>query len=174
MRDREDIRELAVKDMDLKIMMLAVAVLVLAGALAYYFIIYPTSGDFLFNRNPVSYEQSANQMLDSKEICIMGNITDTIDPQRKNIMNCGVDYASSLGAINKSVQSYFIEGDECTRLEGITDIDACMIDLNKRGCYIIFIGNELKGTPKTLDSLLYVPIGNEYQNESCSVKKKVS
>jgi hypothetical protein len=160
--------------MDIRAIVLVVAALVLIGALAYYFVVYPTSGSFLFGRNPISYSDSAAQLLNAGEVCIMGNITDTIDPQRKNIMNCGVDYASSLGAINKSVQTYFIEGNECTRLEGITDVNNCMIDLNKRGCYIIFIGNELNGTPKTLDSLLYVPIGNDYQNESCSIRKKVS
>jgi hypothetical protein len=160
--------------MDTKIMALAIAIMALAAALAYYFIVYPTGSGFLFGRNPVSYSDSSGQLLDAKEVCIMGNISDTIDPQRKNIMNCGVDYASSLGAINKSVQTYFIEGNECTRLEGVTDVGNCMIELNKRGCYIIFIGNSLNGTPKTLDNLIYVPIGNDYQNKSCSVKKRVS
>ena len=159
--------------MDIKIIAVMLAAIALAGALGYYFYIYPTNGDFLFGRNPISYSESASQILESKEVCIIGNITDTIDPQRKNMMNCGVDYASSLGGMNKSIQTYFIESGECTRLEGVTDINTCLIELNKRGCYMIFIGNELNGTPKTLDHLLYVPIGNEYANESCSIRQKV-
>jgi hypothetical protein len=95
-------------------------------------------------------------------------VTNALDPRRQNIMNCGIGFASALGGI-KEVNAYVVEGGECTRMSGIGTIADCAREINAKGCYIIFIGNDEAG-PMTLDGLVYVPIGLQYQNMSCSVK----
>jgi hypothetical protein len=154
--------------MDIKDAVVVVGAIALAACLCWYFYYYPIGKDFFFGRDGVSYSDANSQLQSAASVCLVENISGLVDPIRKNVMDCGIDFASSLGGI-KGVDAYVIEGSECTSLNGVGAIADCAREIHAKGCYIIFIGKN-DTAPKTLNGLVYVPIGESDVNGSCSVR----
>jgi hypothetical protein len=153
--------------MDIKGIAVALGAAVLVACLYWHFYYVPGNGDFFFGRAEVGYSTANSQLQSSDSVCLVENISNLVDPTRMNVMNCGIDFASSLGGI-KGVEAYVIEDESCTSMAGVRGILDCAREIHANGCYIIFVGN-VTG-PRTLDGLVYVPIGKTYGNGSCSVK----
>jgi hypothetical protein len=153
--------------MDTKDIAVALGFVALVACLYWHFYYVPGSGDFFFGRGETTYSSANAQLQSSDSVCLVENISNLVDPARMNVMNCGIDFASSLGGI-KDVEAYVIEGESCTSMAGVRTIGECAREIHANGCYIIFVGN-VTG-PRTLDGLIYVPIGGTYVNNSCSVK----
>jgi hypothetical protein len=153
--------------MDIKDIAVALGAAILVACLYWYFYYIPGSGDFFFGRGETTYSSANAQLQSAESVCLVENISGLVDPTRMNVMNCGIDFASSLGGI-KDVEAYVIEDKSCTSMAGVRTIGDCAREIHANGCYILFIGN-VTG-PETLDGLIYVPIGETYANGSCSVK----
>jgi hypothetical protein len=154
--------------MDAKDAAVALGAIILAACLCYYFYYYPAGRDYFFGRADVSYASANAQLQSAGSVCIVENISGMVDPERMNIMNCGIDFAASLGGI-KGVDAYALEGDNCTSMTGLRTTGGCAMEIHAKGCYIIFIGPNETG-PRTLDGLTYVPISESYQNMSCFIR----
>jgi|GEM_PF-7092610 len=154
--------------MDAKDAVVVLGTIILAACLYYYFYYYPTGGDYFLGRADVSYADANAQLQSAETVCLVENISGLLDPTRMNIMNCGIDFASSLGGI-KGVDAFVLEGGSCTSMSGLGSIADCERKIHTEGCYILYIGSNETG-PRTLDGLTYVPVGNVYQNLSCSIK----
>jgi hypothetical protein len=154
--------------MDAKDAAVVLGAIILAACLYWYFYYYTASRDYFFGRADVSYADANAQLQSAGSVCIVENISGVPDPARMNIMNCGIDFAASLGGI-KGVDAYVLEGENCTSMSGLQAISGCAREIHTKGCYILYIGSNETG-PRTLDGLTYVPVGSVYQNMSCSIK----
>lgn len=90
----------------------------------------------------------------------------TNDTIRKNIQQCGIDFAGSSGLVDKNLSIFAFEGDKCTSLDGIVDINICLDKLKFANITI-----QIKQADKTLiyKNKLLVGIGKNYPSKSCSI-----
>ena len=154
--------------MDIKDLAVAFGAILLVACLYYYFYYYPANRDFFLDRADVSYSTANAQLQSAESVCLVENISGLLDPTRMNIMNCGIDFAASLGGI-KNVDAYALEDENCTSMSGLGTVADCAREIHAEGCYILYIGSNESG-PRTLDGLTYVPVGESYQNMSCSIR----
>ena len=111
---------------------IAAVVLILAViAVAYYVLTLPQDGGngipaeysppFAEEGKNVTLDEFASSMLASSKIYVVEDIRglEAYPISRKNIMQCGVDYAGSPGLVGKEFTVYvYDDGDLCGTLEG--------------------------------------------------------
>lgn len=120
----------------------------------------------LEEQKPVDPSVFAENVQNSDSLFIIQDLRDASSVSRINIMQCGVDFASSQRIAGKNIVIFAFEGKECISLDGITTIDDCSKQLNAPFIHIK-TGN-LDNTIFYKDRLL-VNVDDNYQKGECSI-----
>ncbi len=119
---------------------------------------------------PVDPEIFADQLSISDNVFIVQDLRGVSNgTSRKNIQQCGIDFAGSNGLAGKNVTILAFENNECTSLDGITDIDSCLEKMKSANVTI-----QIKeGTQYSFyKNKLIVGIDSSYKVGSCSISVK--
>lgn len=110
----------------------------------------------------------ADQLLAASEVFIIQDLRDVnSDIIRKNIQQCGIDFAGSMGLAGKNITIFALEGNECTTLDGIVELNDCLDKINAATNPLI---NIKQGNQSTFyKTKLEVGISEEYLPNSCNI-----
>ncbi|MBS3067730.1 hypothetical protein J4450_03440 [Candidatus Micrarchaeota archaeon] len=114
----------------------------------------------------------AEGLLASSDVFIIQDLRDVnSDVIRKNIQQCGIDFAGSTGLVGKNITIFALEGSECTTLDGVVDLNSCLNKINAATNPIINIkqGNQSKFYKTKLE----VGISEGYAPNSCNINIKL-
>ncbi len=155
--------------MDKKIIIAAVVILIFIGFYAY---IHSGKIRDLLNRPKDSLHNFAKSVEKANKVIIVEDVSNTKDPYRQNIMQCGVDYATSVGAIGKNISVYILENGICYTLEKgeskKLSEGECLHDIESQNAPIIYI-EKGEGIGDSYKDLLYVKVGENYTRGECSI-----
>lgn len=119
-----------------------------------------------FNKTPVSPDVFVEELSNANELYIIQDLRTTNDAQiRQNIQQCGIDFASSRGLIDKNLTILAFEGTSCISLNKTESVPTCLENMNKRTTIYIQAGK----TYTFYDNLLVVGINGTYNYASCNI-----
>ena len=87
---------------------------------------------------------------------------------RRNILQCGVDFASSIKLVGKNLTIFAFENNTCTSIDGFRSVKECENDVGSSP--YIFIKEGQEGNNLFYKNKLVVNIGKNYTINSCSVR----
>lgn len=142
----------------------AVAILlVIALFLAYHFLYYK-----------VSAEAFADLFADSEKVFIVMDVSGVEEQEtKKNVLQCGVDFAGSSGMGGKNVSYFSIENETCYVLayieDGILSTEYCMEALDEG---ITIYVKEGPGGAEYFRDHMTVYVGSNYTLGTCGIHRK--
>ncbi len=147
-----------------------VLVLVLiAGYLVYsYSQSFDISKSLREGKKQASYEESLNSLSNSPRVCIVELLDKNEEQRRRNIMNCGVNFASTLPLYGKKLDVYVIENNVCYYTEGEKGVKDCFNEIKDKGCFVIEIKG--KGEVETYNNMISIPVGDDFSiDKDCKI-----
>ena len=113
------------------------------------------------------YAESLGEMTNSTLLCIVEDISKTKDPIRKNIMNCGVNIASTAPLYGKNVSVYAIEDNVCYDKNGRKSINKCYDEIAKSKCFVMYIekGNEFD----SYSNMMIIGVNETFNEKGCEI-----
>ena len=113
------------------------------------------------------YAEALERMSNSTEICIVEKLDKTEDPVRRNIMNCGVNIASTAPSYGKNVSAYAIEGGKCYYTGGEKSIESCYTEIVEKGCFVMYI--EEGSTFESYSNMLIIGVNETFNEKGCEI-----
>jgi len=151
-----------------KIKMLIVILLMLVAAWFAYQYLVAGSGETLILGNQVNAQTFLSEYGKNDVLYLVMDVRDASSQQAKtNILQCGVDFASSTGLLGKNLTIYSLDTEQgCVALEGSLPIEYCMKNINDNGMTIyIKEGNE----SRFYTNAMVVGVGQNYTSGGCSI-----
>ncbi len=146
---------------------LIIALLASALFLAYYFITMPENA--FVPGSDVDAETFKNIFLHSQNVFIVMDVRGvTDDAVSNNVLQCGVDFASSSGMGGKVVTPISFGNDGCVAPDGVHKAKDCFAML-KDGVTIYV--KEGQGGVKYYSNGMVVTVGREYVLGTCGIKR---
>jgi hypothetical protein len=150
---------------------LIAAIIVLGGAI--YYIFYNGGGPSEFRKGiEVNKETFINLLSDADKVYIVMDIIGVDDDYtRRNILQCGIDFAGSMGLANRDVTYVSMSDSGCTvaSLSGLnetTTVKNCIDMVNRDGISLYVLeGNETKYYTRAA----MVGVGDLYVLGTCNV-----
>ena len=121
------------------------------------------------NKEKVGYGEVLLMLSNSSSICVVEDVTNTKDPIRKNIMDCGVNFASTIPLTGRAFYIYIIEGRSCYSPEKVSPLEDCLTEIKQKKCFVIFVGSKEKYRIDSYSYLLVVPVGKTLREGECEV-----
>ena len=146
-----------------------VVLLIVAGSLAIYFILQPANR--FVPGTQVSQETFLNIFESSENVIIFMDVRGIPEqPVRKNVMQCGVDFAGSSGLATKNV-TFFSLGDEgCIVPTGPATDEYCFGEL-KNALTIYVQDAEGESYHSYHSNGLIVAVNESYQEGTCGIHR---
>lgn len=156
---------------------IATFLLVVIALFTIYFLLGPKASPDIppvindsFDGIPVSPETFADELANSSHLYIVQDLRAASTPDiRKNIQQCGIDFAASRGLVGKNITIYALEANECTTLQGIVAAGTCIESIRDNMAIYIKAGN----SSAFYDKRLIVGIGPTYPTQSCNIDFRV-
>jgi hypothetical protein len=117
---------------------------------------------------PVAIDVFAEALSASDTVFLIEDLRGAVEPARTNIMQCGVDFASSQKLANKKLVIFAFEGNDCYALEGIGTVDNCLSQIKNSPVIQIKQGNVTQTVFYKMKAV--VNVGAEYTKNDCSIK----
>lgn len=121
------------------------------------------------NKKQVGYAEALQYLTKSEKICIVEDITGTQDPIRKNIMDCGINFASTLPIYEKNMKIYAVENGKCFSSEGEREIPICSNEIKEQNCFVFFIASNETIKIESYENMLLVPVGEKLKETECMI-----
>ena len=150
-------------------------VLVMVAAILAYNILFNqgSTQDLNFLKNQKADTAAFLKNLeDAEKIYIVQDLRGANESVRKNIQQCGVDFAGSTGLVGKKMVTFAFEGNECISFDSKMTVDACIKEITTSTASTLFYirkGMNSTTSSTAYPSVLLIDMGNEYQLRSCNV-----
>ena len=155
-----------------KIKILVLAFLVLAAAYLAYSYLGTTDETSLKLGAEVNAGTFSAILANASSVFIVMDVRNVSDPVvRKNIMQCGVDFAGSSGLALKNQTFYSFDSDQgCYTIEGFYPVEYCLRQMESDGGIALYVrqGN----SSRFYTNAVMVGMGTNYTSNGCSIKFK--
>ncbi len=144
--------------------------LLIAVALAYYFLIASIPQQVFTPGAEVNSTEFLNIFSISKEAFIVMDLRNAQNGiQSNNVMQCGIDFASSNGFGDKNVTPLSLDKSSCVTPNGVVDYATCASMMKNRLVVYVRSGND---DVRYYSNGLVVSVGQNYTLSTCGIKIK--
>ncbi len=148
-----------------------IVVILVVAVLAYFALFYAKQPEPFDRGTKVNPETFLHLLNDAETIYVVMDIRNVSDSAtRKNILNCGIDFASSVGLIDRNVKYMALDPEDGCILgdfnhTAIQDIDSCLSLLNSGISLYVTEGNSTEYYTRAA----IVGVGADYQPGTCDI-----
>ncbi len=123
--------------------------------------------NLLKNMKKIGYAEALEKMTNSSEICIIEDLKKSNDTIRQNIMNCGINIASTAPKYGKNISAYAIEDNICYNAEGKTSVEECYKEIIEKECFVMYVeeGNQFN----TYENMIDIGVNETFNEKGCEI-----
>jgi hypothetical protein len=143
-----------------------VVIVVIALAMAYYFLVFQSGPASPKLGNPINLPTFATLLSQAQDVYVVMDVSNATGQVKQNVIECGVDFAGSPGLGGKNMTFFSIDtGGRCIGANGNYSSSWCFAQMENGLSIIIQPGNS---TSFYTDAMV-VGMGDNYTAGGCSV-----
>lgn len=144
-------------------------VLLIVIAILFAYFIFSNKKLEIKTGDQVAPEVFIQELSDAEKVYILQDLRGADATVRKNIQQCGIDFAGSTGLVGKNLTIIALDDKECTTLEGIKSVKFCIDEVENAKAVF-----HIKKSNKTVfyNHIAVVGIDANYTARACDINIK--